>query len=73
VKETFTKKQQENLKENSYWLNALQRSAELGTNPSTILTVEKRINEVTAKELQERARKYFQMNNYFQAVLYPEK
>jgi zinc protease len=73
VKETFTKKQQENLKENSYWLNALQRSAELGTNPSSILTVEKRINEVTAKELQERARKYFQMNNYFQAVLYPEK
>jgi zinc protease len=73
VKETFTKKQQENLKENSYWLNALQRSAELGTNPSSILTVEKRIREVTAKELQERARKYFQMNNYFQAVLYPEK
>lgn len=73
VKETFTKKQQENLKENSYWLNALQRSAELGTNPSSILTVEKRIHEVTAKELQERARKYFQMSNYFQAVLYPEK
>jgi zinc protease len=73
VKETFTKKQQENLKENSYWLNALQRSAELGTNPSSILTVEKRISEVSAKELQDRARKYFQMNNYFQAVLYPEK
>ncbi|MBL7852673.1 MAG: insulinase family protein [Cyclobacteriaceae bacterium] len=73
VKETITKKQQENLKENSYWLNALQRSVELGTNPSNILTVEKRISEVTAKEIQERARKYFQANNYFQAILYPEK
>lgn len=73
VKETFIKKQQENLKDNSYWLNALQRSAELGTDPSSILTVEKRINDLTAKELQERARKYFPMNNYFQAVLFPEK
>jgi zinc protease len=73
VKEAIAKKHQESLKENSYWLNALQRSVEFGTNPANLLTVEKRINDVTAKELQDRAKKYFQMNNYFQAVLYPEK
>jgi zinc protease len=73
VKETFLKKHEENLKENSYWLNALQRSVELGGTPGNILTVEKRMNALTAKELQECARKYFSMTNYFQAVLYPEK
>lgn len=73
VKEAFTKKQQENLKDNGYWSSALQRSLELGTSPSNILTVEARMNNLTAKEIQERARKYFNMNNYFQAVLYPEK
>lgn len=73
VKETFIKKHQENLKENSYWLNALQRSVELGQPPVNVLTVEKRMNALTAKELQERARTYFSMKNYFQAVLFPEK
>jgi zinc protease len=73
VKETFLKKHQENLKDNSYWLNVLQRSVELSTNPSSVLTVEQRVNAITPKDLQERAKKYFAMNNYFQAVLYPEK
>jgi len=73
VKEAYSKKQQENLKDNGYWMNVLQRSAELGTNPSSILTAEKRMNEITPKEVQDRARKYFNMTNYFQAVLNPEK
>jgi zinc protease len=73
VKEAFSKQHQENLKDNSYWLSILQRSAELGTSPLNVLTVEKRLNDITGKELQERARKYFNMKNYFQAVLNPEK
>ena len=73
VKETFSKQHQENLKDNGYWMSILQRSAELGTSPSNVLTVIKRLNDVTGKELQERARRYFNMNNYFQAVLQPEK
>lgn len=73
VKEAFRKKHQENLRENSYWLNALQRSVELSTNPSGILTVDARMTALTGKEIQERAKKYFNMTNYFQAVLYPEK
>ncbi len=73
VKEAYSKKYQESLKDNSYWMNALQRSVELGTNPANILSGEKRMNEITPKDVQERARKYFNMNNYFQAVLNPEK
>lgn len=73
VKETFIKQYQEDMKDNNYWLNRLQRSAELGTNPSSILTVETRVKALTPKDLQDASKKYFNTSNYFQAVLYPEK
>ena len=73
VKETFIKKYQEDIKDNSYWINRMQRSAENGTDPADILTVETRVQALTLADLQEAARKYFDLNNYFQAVLYPEK
>lgn len=73
VKETFSKKYQEDLKDNNYWLGRLQRSTELGSNPADILILETRVKAITIKDLQEAAKKYFDMNNYFQAVLFPEK
>ena len=73
VKEAFSKKNMEDLKDNSYWVGVLQRSTELGTNPANLLTLEKRMNAITTKDVQEAAKKYFNMKNYFQAVLYPEK
>ncbi len=73
VKETFSNKYREDLKDNNYWLARLQRSAEMGSNPADILTVETRMNAITVKDLQEAGKKYFNMNNYFQAVLFPEK
>ncbi|CAN5391351.1 insulinase family protein [soil metagenome] len=73
VKETFEKQHQVDLKDNSYWLNRLQRTGELNLNPSDILTINSRMKAFTPKEIQEAAKKYFNMNNYFQAVLYPEK
>lgn len=73
VKEAYSKQYQEDLKDNNYWLNRLQRSSEIGINPIDILTAETRMKSLTAKDLQDAAKKYFNMNNYFQAVLYPEK
>lgn len=73
VKETWTKKYQEDLKDNNYWLSKLQQTVDLGSNSADILTGEKRINAVTAKDVKEAANKYFNMNNYVQAVLNPEK
>ncbi len=73
VKETFIQGYKVDVKDNNYWLQRLQRSAELGTNPASILTVEARVNALTAKDIQEAAKKYFNTSNYFQAVLYPEK
>jgi len=73
VKETFIKQYQENAKENGYWLNKLQQSIELGSNPADILTGEKRINSVTTKDVKEAANRYLNEQNYVQVVLYPEK
>ena len=73
VKETMTKKHLEDLKDNTYWLSKLQQTIELGHNPADILTFEKRLNAVSVKDLKEAANHYFNMNNYLQAVLYPEK
>ncbi|MBY0436094.1 MAG: insulinase family protein, partial [Cyclobacteriaceae bacterium] len=73
VKETFIKQYQEDIKDNNYWLNRLQRISEIGSAPADILTVENRVKALTVKDLQEAAKKYFNMNNYFQVVLYPEK
>ena len=73
VRESFLKQYQEDLKDNGYWANRLQRSGELGNNPSSILALEARIKQVTPKDLQEAAMKYFNVYNYFQAVLNPEK
>jgi len=73
VKETMNKKHLEDLKDNNYWLSKLQQTIELGHNPADILTFEKRLNSITVKDLKESANHYFNMNNYLQAVLYPEK
>ncbi len=72
VKEEFSKQYKEDMKDNSYWATRLQRSIELGTPAANILTFQNRLDALTAPDLQEAAKKYFNMNNYFQAVLYPE-
>jgi zinc protease len=73
VKETMSKKHLEDLRDNNYWLAKLQQTIELGNDPASILTFEKRLDTIGVKELKEAANHYFNMNNYLQAVLYPEK
>jgi zinc protease len=73
VKETWIKQYRDDLKENNYWLAKLLQTAEMGTNPADILTGEARINAITVKELKDAANRYFDLKNYVQVVLYPEK
>jgi len=73
VKETMGKKHQEDLKDNNYWLGKLQQSVELGQDLTAILSFDKRLNAITVKDLKDAANYYFNMNNYLQAVLNPEK
>jgi zinc protease len=73
VKETWIKKYREELKDNGYWLSKLMQTTEAGTDPAEILTGETRINAITVKEIKEAANKYFDVKNYVQVVLNPEK
>lgn len=73
VKETWIKQYREEIKDNGYWLSRLIQSADAGTDPADILTVEQRVNKLTAKDVQEAAKKYFDMNNFVTMVLNPEK
>ena len=73
VKENWKKQYQEDIKDNGYWLRQLQQSVELGSSASDILSYEKKVDELTVKELKETANKYLDMKNFMQVVLYPEK
>jgi len=73
VKETWIKQYREEIKDNGYWMARLLQSDEAGTNPNDILTVEQRLNALTTKDIQEAAKKYFDMGNFLTMVLNPEK
>lgn len=73
VKETMTKQYLESMRDNNYWTTKLQQTVDLGSNPADIITGEKRINAITVKDIKDAANKYFNTNNYVQAVLNPEK
>lgn len=73
VKEALKTQALENMKDNAYWRGKMQQWVELGTNPSDILTLDKRVDAVTVKEIQDAAVKYFNEKNYLQVILYPEK
>jgi zinc protease len=47
--------------------------AQLHTDPGSILSYEQRLATITAQDVKDAANRYFDMNNYVQAVLYPEK
>ncbi len=73
VKETIRKKDEDLLKENDYWLESLSTSWIEETDPAWILQYAKKASALTVQDLQQTAKKYFNMNNYIKAVLYPEK
>lgn len=60
------------IKENRYWLTNFNRSYTNGTSPEDILKVEEKINAVTAKEIQEVAKKYLSKDKVV-GILMPEK
>jgi len=73
VKLQWLEERKIDMRTNGHWLNSLQDSFLYGTDPANILSFEKRVNAVTPAELKELAKRYFNTDNYMQAVLYPEK
>lgn len=60
------------VKENRYWLSGLNRSYVNGTNPEDILQVEAKVNAITAKDIQDVAKKYLTKDKVV-GILMPEK
>ncbi len=73
VKETLKKQDQDQLKQNNYWMLALSRSWIERDDPMWVLDYSKKIDLLTTKDLQQAAKKYFNMQNYIKVVLNPEK
>jgi zinc protease len=73
VKQNWIKARQIAMRTNGHWLGSLQDATLYGTDPAIILSYEKRINAITLDEIKDTAKRYFNMENYVQVVLYPEK
>ncbi|MFM9435609.1 zinc protease [Janthinobacterium sp. CG_23.3] len=73
VQENWIKNHQKSMRENSYWLGRLQTALLQGSDPAAILSYEERVKALQPAELQAVAKRYFNMDNYVQVVLYPEK
>lgn len=73
VKQNWLKNHEKSLRENSYWLYRLQGALLTGTDPASVLDYEKRVAAITPAQLQEAAKRYFNMANYVQVALYPAK
>lgn len=61
-----------NIKDNRYWLSNFTKSFVNGTNPSEILQTEAKISEITAKDIQNVAKKYLTKDKVV-GMLMPEK
>jgi zinc protease len=73
VKETWRQQYEVNLKDNQYWARQLIQAIELGMNPERLLTYQERVAALAPNDVREAARRYFDMKNFVQVVLYPEK
>jgi zinc protease len=73
VKSAWLKGYQKGMRENGYWMASLQNAFFNNSNPEDILKYEERVQALKPSDLKEAARRYFDMNNYLQVVLYPEK
>ena len=72
IKEQQKRKLEVDLKENRFWINSLFDASYNGSNARVILDMEKRINNLSSKAIQDAARKYVNPNRYIRAVLKPE-
>jgi zinc protease len=73
VKETVKKKNEDAIKENDHWLDALSSAWINNTDKNWILDYSKKVEEVTTKDILDAADKYIDLKNYIKADLYPEK
>jgi zinc protease len=73
VREIEIRQRQNNLKNNTFWLNELKNAYFYGDDIHSILQAEEYINSLTKDNVVESAVKYLNTTKPLQIVLYPEK
>ena len=73
VKETLQKQNDDKMKTNDHWLDVLTMAWIEHDNPAWIYDYSKKLAALTVADMQQSAKKYFNMDNYIKAVLNPEK
>jgi zinc protease len=73
IKEGFFRSYEESRKENSYWLGIMDAVYRYEIESSYILDKPSRNENLNAEIIREAAVKYLNTDNYFKAVLFPEK
>jgi zinc protease len=72
VKETWKKQYNVSIQNNEFWLSTLSTAWINREDPEEVLNYEQNVNALTVADLQKAAQKYFTLDNYVRAVLYPE-
>ncbi len=73
VKETQKRERETELKQNRFWLSNLRFYYDHNDDPRKILRYDKLVNGLSAEEIQDAAKRYFDLKNYVKIVLLPEK
>ena len=73
VKETLHRERETNLKQNRFWLGALQTLYSNGEPPTEILQFDSRLRKISRETIRDAARRYCDERNCVKVVLYPEK
>jgi zinc protease len=73
VRETQLRSYETNLKENTFWLRALQNYYFTGQNPALILKYPELVSTLSSDMIKNAVKKYLNKNNYVQVILLPEK
>ncbi|HTZ52650.1 MAG TPA: insulinase family protein [Spirochaetia bacterium] len=72
VKEMLRREHEQNLRENGFWVDALQMAAFNGLDPRVLLDFDARLAAVTVQSLKAAAGEMLTPQTFLQVVLYPE-
>jgi zinc protease len=72
VKEAQLRSYETNMKENTYWLRALQNYYFNGQDPGLILKYPELVSTLTSEKIKMAVNRYLKGENYVQVVLFPE-
>jgi zinc protease len=73
VRQAMLQSQRKAVNENGYWLQILRIAALEASDPAEVLTLEQRIQAVTAAQVQAAARRFLTRDRYVEMVLLPEQ